>query len=96
MVHHISPLIESGAFGAITGAVAGYAIKKIMKIGAIIIGAFFAGLMYLSYQGIVSVNWDKLNNQTQAAAQQGITQVTAVMNNIAGQIHAHGAATALS
>ena len=37
--------------GFLFGAVAGYAIKKVMiKIAAVVVGLFVAGLAYLSYK----------------------------------------------
>jgi uncharacterized membrane protein (Fun14 family) len=33
------------------GAVTGYAIKKVMKIAAVVIGLFVTALAYLSYRG---------------------------------------------
>lgn len=39
------------------GAVVGYAIKKVMKIAAVVIGLFVAALAYLSYRGWVDVKW---------------------------------------
>ena len=47
-----------GAFFA--GLLAGYAIKKAIKIAAIIVGMFIAALAYLEYQRILSINWDKI------------------------------------
>jgi len=48
-------LIENIVFSAdgrfLFGAVAGYVIKKVMKIAAIVIGLFVIGLSYLSYKG---------------------------------------------
>ena len=35
----------------------GYAIKKVMKIAAVVIGLFVAALAYLSYRGWVDVKW---------------------------------------
>jgi uncharacterized membrane protein (Fun14 family) len=46
-----------GFFG---GILIGYALKKIIKIVAIIAGFFLAALAYLQYQQIASINWDKL------------------------------------
>jgi uncharacterized membrane protein (Fun14 family) len=37
--------------------VVGYAIKKVMKIAAVVIGSFVAALAYLSYRGWVDVKW---------------------------------------
>jgi uncharacterized membrane protein (Fun14 family) len=49
-------LISAGG-GFLLGAVAGYAIKKVMKITAVVIGLFVAVLAYLSYRGWVDVKW---------------------------------------
>jgi len=48
--HHSSftDFLFSAGGGFLLGAVAGYAIKKVMKIAAVIIGLFVAVLAYLS------------------------------------------------
>jgi uncharacterized membrane protein (Fun14 family) len=43
--------------GFLLGAVTGYALKKVMKIAAVVIGLFVAVLAYLSYRGWVDVKW---------------------------------------
>jgi uncharacterized membrane protein (Fun14 family) len=48
--------IGGGFFG---GILIGYALKKIIKIVAIIAGFFLAALAYLQYQQIANINWDK-------------------------------------
>jgi len=45
---------------AIAGFLIGFALKRIMKILAVIAGVFFAALLYLESQHIMNVNWDKL------------------------------------
>jgi uncharacterized membrane protein (Fun14 family) len=47
------------------GFIIGFAIKKVMKILAIIAGVFFAALIYLQSQGIININWDKLQSGSQ-------------------------------
>jgi uncharacterized membrane protein (Fun14 family) len=47
------------------GFIIGFAIKKVMKILAIIAGVFFAALIYLQSQGIININWDKLESGSQ-------------------------------
>ena len=37
--------------GFLFGAIVGYAIKKVMKIAAVVVGLFVAALAYLSYKG---------------------------------------------
>jgi uncharacterized membrane protein (Fun14 family) len=56
----IMPFVSTIGFGSIAGFLVGFALKRIMKILAVIAGVFFAALMYLESQHIVNVNWDKL------------------------------------
>ena len=46
----------------------GYAIKKIVRIATIIVGLFIAGLAFLQYQQMVSINWDKFEVSVAALA----------------------------
>jgi uncharacterized membrane protein (Fun14 family) len=66
------------------GILAGYAIKKIIKIAAIIVGLFIAALAYLEYQRIISVDWEKL----QAISQSGIATLANVSTHISNNIGA--------
>lgn len=54
----------SGLGGFAIAAISGYALKKIIKLAAIILGIFFLGLAYLSYKGWISANWPVIQNQT--------------------------------
>jgi uncharacterized membrane protein (Fun14 family) len=56
----IMPLVSTIGFGGIVGFLIGFALKRIMKILAVIAGVFFAALLYLESQHIVNINWDKL------------------------------------
>ena len=53
-------LVSTVGGGFRPGALAGYALKKVMKIAAVIVGLFIAALAYLEYQQIISVDWEKL------------------------------------
>jgi uncharacterized membrane protein (Fun14 family) len=57
---NIMPLVSTVGFGGIVGFLVRFALKRIMKILAVIAGVFFAALLYLESQHIVNVNWDKL------------------------------------
>jgi uncharacterized membrane protein (Fun14 family) len=46
--------------GAIGGFIVGYAVKKISKLVAIVIGLFLVALIYLGTQGIISINYGAL------------------------------------
>src|SRR5919201_389257 len=58
---NFSPLLTTVGFGGLAGFLIGFVIKKLFKILAIIAGVFLAALMYLEQQGMVNINWDKLN-----------------------------------
>lgn len=57
-------------------------LKKLMKILAVIAGVFFAALMYLEYQAIVNINWDKLQNMPQSV----LSTISNVVATTTGQI----------
>jgi len=43
--------------GFLGGMLAGYAIKKVIRIAAVIVGLFIAAMAYLEYQRIINVDW---------------------------------------
>jgi uncharacterized membrane protein (Fun14 family) len=51
----ISASIGGGLLG---GVLLRYALKKVVKLTAIIVGLFIAGLAYLQYQQIASFDWN--------------------------------------
>jgi uncharacterized membrane protein (Fun14 family) len=62
----VEPIGLTVGGGFIAGALIGYALKKVVKIAAVIVGLFFAGLAYLEYQQILNVNWNKLQSASQS------------------------------
>lgn len=60
----VETLLFSGVGGFAIGAISGYALKRIIKLAAIILGAFFLGLAFLSYKGWITANWPVIQNQT--------------------------------
>jgi uncharacterized membrane protein (Fun14 family) len=46
------------------GGIAGFLIRFAIKLMMIIVGLFFVALAYLNYQGVFTINWDKLGAQT--------------------------------
>jgi uncharacterized membrane protein (Fun14 family) len=85
----IENLEFSAGGGFLFGAVAGYAIKKIIKIAAIVIGLFVIGLSYLSYRGWIDVRWIEMENATRATLSNVAGQVGHALNNTALQFAAH-------
>jgi uncharacterized membrane protein (Fun14 family) len=53
--------------GFFVGILIGYALKKIIKLLAIIVGLFLAGLAYLQYHQIANINWNKLQQVSEHA-----------------------------
>jgi uncharacterized membrane protein (Fun14 family) len=53
-ISYIGAVVSGGFFG---GLLLGYAIEKVVKLIAVVVGLFLAGL---GYQQIASVNWDKV------------------------------------
>lgn len=51
------PWVQQLTFGAVAGFVAGYALKKIGKLAAIIVGILFVIIQLLAWTGFLSVNW---------------------------------------
>ena len=58
--------------------VLGYAIKQVIKIAAVVVGLFIGALAYLQYQGIIHVDWSKL----EAISQGGLTTVANMIMNL--------------
>ncbi|MGC2571760.1 MAG: FUN14 domain-containing protein [Candidatus Nitrosopolaris sp.] len=52
--------------GFFVGILIGYALKKVVKVIAVVAGLFFAGLAYLQYNQIVNINWSKLQAVSQS------------------------------
>ncbi|HZA06789.1 MAG TPA: FUN14 domain-containing protein [Nitrososphaeraceae archaeon] len=78
----IVPLLTSIGFGGIVGFLVGIAIKYIIKILAVIAGLILAALMYLESQGILNVNWAKL----QAMSQPVLSTLTNSLNSTTGGV----------
>ena len=70
--------------GFFAGVLIGYALKKIVKIVAIVVGLFFAGLAYLQYQQIVNIDWNKLQpvHKTLPLTVQNVTRYIPGLTNV--------------
>jgi uncharacterized membrane protein (Fun14 family) len=76
--------------GGVVGAVMGFALKKIIKIALVIVGAIFALLAYLQYIGWLNVNWNVVEHQSSETARQIGTNIINTVNNTAQQMNIHG------
>lgn len=64
----LTPLITQLGVGGIGGLCVGYALKKVAKITAFLIGIAFLGLQYLAYKDIISINYGALENWARGVA----------------------------
>jgi uncharacterized membrane protein (Fun14 family) len=93
----IDEIVFSVGGGFFFGVLAGYAIKKVMKIAAVVVGLFVAGwLAYLSYKGLIDVKWVAMENVTRSALTNASGQVVHALNNTATQFAAHPSAISAS
>ena len=81
----INPIVTQLGIGGISGFFMGYAMKKVAKLTAIIIGLAFIGLQYLAYEGIIAIDYTALkvwasNLIGQAGDAQGV--VVAIFANV--------------
>lgn len=53
----LTPLVTQLGVGGIIGLCIGFALKKIAKIAAAIIGLFSLGIIYMESQGMITVDW---------------------------------------
>ena len=60
IVDSLGPVATTVGGGFFVGVLIGYAVKKVIKLVAIIVGLFLARLAYLQSQQIANINWNKL------------------------------------
>ena len=56
----VTPIVYQLGIGGVGGFIVGYALKKVTKIVAVIIGLFILALIVLGASGILIVNYGKL------------------------------------
>ena len=60
IVESFGPTAATMGGGFFVGILIGYALKKVIKLVAVIVGLFLAALAYLQYHQIANINWNKL------------------------------------
>ena len=91
-IESFEPTAATMGGGLFVGILIGYALKKVIKLLAVIVGLFLAGLAYLQYHQIANINWSKL----QTASEDAITTLSNSIIQIAGFGDDHAAATTAS
>jgi uncharacterized membrane protein (Fun14 family) len=94
IVESFGPTAATIGGGFFVGILIGYALKKVIKLIAVIVGLFLAGLAYLQYYQIASINWNKL----QQVSEGTITTLSNAITQILGisSTDGHAASTASS
>jgi uncharacterized membrane protein (Fun14 family) len=59
IVESFGPTAATMGGGFFVGILIGYALKKVIKLLAVIVGLFLAGLAYLQSQQIANINFNK-------------------------------------
>ena len=72
IVETLVPTAATLGGGFFVGVLIGYALKKVIKLVAVIVGLFLAGLFiaglaYLQYHQIANINWNKLQTVSEGA-----------------------------
>ncbi len=96
IVESFGPTAATMGGGFFVGILIGYALKKVIKILAVIFGLFLAGLAYLQYHQIANINWNKLqtvSESTITTLSNAITQIPGI--SISGDGHAAVTASSL-
>jgi len=98
IIESFRPAAATLGGGFFVGVLIGYALKKVIKIVAVIFGLFLAGLAYLQSQQIANINWNKL----QAVSEGVITTISNLTMQIpgisgsSGDIHAAATTSSLA
>ena len=66
-IDNFSSIAATMGGGFFVGVLIGYGLKKVIKIVAVVVGLFLAGLAYLQYHQIASINWNKLQTVSEGA-----------------------------
>src|SRR5829696_5174376 len=83
-IESFAPTAATLGGGFFVGILIGYALKKVIKLLAVIIGLFLAGLAYLQYHQIGNINWNKLQQVSEGAIttlSNAITQITGISDD---------------
>jgi len=96
IVESFGPAAATMGGGFFVGVLIGYALKKVIKLVAVIIGLFLAGLVYLQSQQIANINWNKLQTVLSEGAITTLSNAIIQIPGISSVDSSHAAATTAS
>jgi uncharacterized membrane protein (Fun14 family) len=70
-----TPISATIGGGFVGGLLLGFALKKIVKLVAIVVGLFIAGLAYLQYHQVASIDWNRIEALVTTAVGNAISQM---------------------
>ena len=85
--------------GFFVGVLIGYGLKKVIKLMAVIVGLYLAGLAYLQYHRIANINWNKLQRVSEGTITilSNLTlQIPGISSSRSGDVHAAATASSLA
>ena len=63
------PVLAQLGFGGVAGWVSGYALKKIGKLLALVLGFLFISVQLLAYAGYLEVHWTRIQRDVEPLLQ---------------------------
>jgi uncharacterized membrane protein (Fun14 family) len=66
MPENLLPTLSLIGGGFLAGLVTGWALKKVIKLLAVVVGLFLGALMYLESQTLININWNNLRSASEA------------------------------
>jgi uncharacterized membrane protein (Fun14 family) len=96
IVESLAPTVATMGGGFFVGILIGYALKKVIKLLAVIVGLFLAGLAYLQYHQIANINWIKLQTVSEGALATVANLTMQIPGISASSSDVHAAATTSS
>jgi uncharacterized membrane protein (Fun14 family) len=95
-INSFAPTAATLGGGFFVGVLIGYALKKAIKIIAVIFGLFLAGLAYLQSQQIANINWNKLHQISESALTTLANLTIQIAGISTGSVDGHAAAATAS
>jgi len=90
----LPPAIGSFSGAGPVGALLGYGFKKLLKVLLVILAAFTALIAlpvgYLTYEGVITVNWDRLCALLNSAATASVSWFSTAAQVVAVAVPAFG------
>ena len=93
-VSNLLPAVGSFTGAGAVGALLGYGFKKLLKVLLIVLAAFTAligiPLGYLSYEGVITINWDRLYALLDSAATASVSWFSTAAQAVSIAVPAFG------